>query len=355
MVLELGTANRMGEVLKSIRGGSDGQRKHIKEGYQYVGVVAAQMWKAATVDDNYPTLSWGITSFNERWDKIKTKITVPRHYVSIGAGTGEKDRTILNHLNSLNRSGADRLIYVPVDISTELLKAAVRESTKDIGKDRIRVIPIQLDITRRDALRELRSVLNVLFDGTGAIVSLLGNTLANFRDDEQMLELLSSTVLSSDDMLLLELATTTGVTPAIIKNAEAEYDSSRSFRHFAMATLGDLTDCTLKVGKVVCEGAGSNKHLQLVAKFRPLKATTVAFRDGETFRLGAKDAIELYMSRKYTEEGLQALVSAFQPISSEASSISEQRDHFGIVTQLLRLKDGAAKEDQSHPAARTHA
>jgi hypothetical protein len=61
------------------------------------------------------------------------------------------------------------------------------------------------------------------------------------------------------------------------------------------------------------------------------------------------------MSRKYTDEGLAALVSAFQPIASESSNISEQRDHFGIVTKLLCLKDGSMKEDQSHPAAQTRA
>jgi L-histidine Nalpha-methyltransferase len=260
IILELGTTNRIGEVLRSIRG-AGGQKKHIKEGYQYVGAVAAQMWKAATADDNYPTLSWGITSFDERWGKIRKKLTEPRHYVSIGAGTGEKDRTILNHLSQLNRSGAEKLIYVPVDISTDLLKAAVRQSTQDIDKDRIRVMPIQLDITRQEALRELRAILNSLLGDTGALVSLLGNTLANFREDEQMLERLSTVVLSHADMLLLEVATTAGVTPSIIKNAEAEYDNSQSFRRFAMATLGDLTDCTLKLGKVVCEGTGTDKHL----------------------------------------------------------------------------------------------
>lgn len=349
IVLELGTTNRIGEVLGSIRG-SGGQPKHIKEGYQYVGVAAAQMWKAATADDNYPTLSWGIKSLNERWNKIKKKLTEPRHYVSIGAGTGEKDRTILNHLHHLNRANREKLIYVPVDISTDLLKAAVQESTMDIDKDHIRVIPIQLDITRDDALRELRAILDALFDGTGAIVSLLGNTLANFRDDDSTLDRLSRSLLSPDDVLLLELATTSGVTSSIIRSAEAEYDNSRTFRQFAMATLGDLTDCTLKNGKVVCEGVASDHHLKLVAKYRPTKSLKVTFRDGEFFSLGAKDAIELYMSRKYTDDGLATLLNDFTELDTEASRFSE-RDHFGIVTKLLCLTEGTDQDDESHPVA----
>jgi hypothetical protein len=79
----------------------------------------------------------------------------------------------------------------------------------------------------------------------------------------------------------------------------------------------------------------------------------VAFRDGETFRLGAKEAIELYMSRKYTEDGLAALLGRFEEVGGAVSAFSE-RDQFGIVTKLLCLKSNAANtRSEPHPAAKT--
>lgn len=346
---ELETAGTLGEVMGGIRG-DDGKPRHIKEGYQYVGGFPAHLWKLATADDNYRLLSEGIKTFWKRWQKIRPHLREPMNYVSIGPGTGEKDRSILKHLQEV--SGGAKILYVPIDLSPELLKTAVVESTREMDTDRLVVMPIQLDITREKAMRDLKAVLQELNAGTRMLVSVLGNTLANFQDDAAALRLIANLISSPTDRLLVELATATEATPESARRAKTEYEGSGSFRRFVMATLSDFTNCRLESPETVrYESNSADGVVQVTANFTVPKAFNVIFRDGETFTLKAKEEIELLTTRKYTQSALATLLAGFTEIATGPTSYDGE---FGLVTKLLGVDgvDDSATQPPTHPVGR---
>jgi uncharacterized SAM-dependent methyltransferase len=339
-IWEIGTTDRIGEVMNGIQGVGR-QPCHIMDGHQYVGGFPAYMWRIATTDELYRTLSYGIKTFSRRWNQIKKEVRSSLHYVSIGPGTGEKDRMILKHLQTL--PGLTTLVYVPVDISHELLRMSLGVTLPEMDLDRLAVIPIQLDIANDESLQELKALLADLTAGDGMLLSLLGNTLANFENDRHMLTRISS-LLSDDDLLLIELATTTAADEMVATLAAAEYEGSKSFRQFAMAALCDYTNCRLETGRIVYDGqAISDDLLQVTTSFAPLKALKVEFRDGNEFTLKAQQTIELYKSRKYTQKALEELLSDFTELKV-ASSLYSTGSAFGVVTKLLRQRNVIAPE-----------
>jgi Histidine-specific methyltransferase, SAM-dependent len=227
-IWEIGNAERVGDVIDGIKG----IRNHLNvvlDGHQYIGPFSASRWKNATQDAAYRTLSFGINTFFRRWAALRPNLTRPLHYVSIGPGTGEKDKQILEHLQSI--SGTDTLIYVPIDISAELLRLSFIQTLPVLDLERVAVVPFQLDITDAQSLQELRDVLVALAGDTGTLVSLLGNTVANFQNDRQMLANIASLLPRLNDTLLLELATATKADHDIAAFAVAEYAGSDSFRN----------------------------------------------------------------------------------------------------------------------------
>lgn len=353
-IWELRTADRIGDVMDGIRG-AEGEPKHIKEGYQYVGGFPAHLWKLATADDRYRLLSHGIKTFSQRWRKLRQHITTPLHYVSIGPGTGEKDRAILKYLQEL--AGDDKLIYVPIDISPELLKTGIIEATQEVDVDNLVVVPILADITSDLAFSDLRTVLADLDNDEGLLISLLGNTLANFRDDETMIRRLATLLRGPRDKLLVEVATTVSATDDAAKRVKTEYEGSPSFRRFVMATLSDFTNCTLDggAGGVHYESVAHDGVIRLTANYSADKATKVVFRDGEDFGLKAHEDIELLITRKYTSAAIDALLSDFQDVKSSPTPYSEE---FGVVTKLVgggrrEPGDEESAARRHHPAGRT--
>ena len=180
-IMEIGrSANRVGEVVDGIRGTGD-QPRHIRDGQQYVGAISTDHWQTATRDAKYRTLSFGIKTFPTRWTQLKPRLQHPVNYVSIGPGTGEKDKLILEHLLPLIADG-QTLVYVPIEISSELLDVALELVLPAIDRKRIEVIPIRMDVTDDDSLQRLKDVLPTLTGGGRSLFSLLGNTLANFAE-----------------------------------------------------------------------------------------------------------------------------------------------------------------------------
>jgi hypothetical protein len=178
----------------------------------------------------------------------------------------------------------------------------------------------------------------MLADLTGGIptlFSLLGNTLANFTDDKQMLGRIS-TLISTDDYLLLELATATAATTDTAKMATMEYEGSNSFHKFAMATLCDYTNCSSDNGRIVCSGAADDDLVEMIASFKPNERMTVRFRSGGEFPLGESETIELYRSRKYTDKAQRDLVGGYADVIRPSHTPYPGGDPFGVVTMLMR-------------------
>lgn len=333
---------RTGDVIDAI---SEGEPKHIKDGYQYVGGFPAHLWKLATADDHYQTLSYGIKNFHNPWRALRRHLTKPYHYVSIGPGTGEKDQMILRHLESM--PGTETIVYVPVDISPQLLRMATDVAMRGVDTDRIEVLPLELDITNSDALAGLRVVIEALASHDDILISLLGNTLANFRRDREMLSELSSLLASTRDLLFLEIATTDDATKRSAAQAAKEYRGSPLFREFAMATLCEYTDITMKSGRVQSDAQVVDDTLQIVTRFSSDERLPVNVKNGNHFILAPDEPIELYISRKYTTSARKSLLEAFDLKDQHQSTFSAP---FGIATYLLSLKDEpASRRAGSHP------
>jgi L-histidine N-alpha-methyltransferase len=356
---EMRTAARIGEVMGAIKG-TGGKPKHIKDGYQYVGGFPAHMWRLATNDDHYKTLSYGIETFHRRWGPIRQELTMPFHYVSIGPGTGEKDQTILRHLQSL--LDGQTIVYVPVDISPELLRYALDVSMREIDQQQVEVLPIELDITNEDALDGLRAVIDAIRGETPVLLSLLGNTLANFHDDVDMLRRIASLLSDPSDLFFLELATTGDANDQTAAQAASEYEGSLSFNQFAMATLREYTNLHLGLGKVVPTAEVEDGVISITTRFSAAKRLTVESKDGDTFVLEKGEDIELYKSRKYTAEALKELLSELTRRANTRSGYSGKAGGgtgFGIAMQLLSQElppeePPPANDNQfrPHPAAK---
>lgn len=343
---DMQTADRRGDVMNAIKG-IGGQPKHIKDGYQYVGGFPSHRWRAATADDHYRTLSYGIKQFPKKWQPIRKALDQPYHYVSIGPGTGEKDRIVLQHLQSMPSD--ETIVYIPIDISADLLRMGIETSMQDVDDDRVEVLPIELDITEDDALPGLKTVIRELTGDSGVLISLLGNTLANFNDDQYMLGQVASLLSSPRDRLFVELATTREASTKTATKAATEYEGSRTFRDFAMAALREYTDLTPDQGHVnPTAKVIDDSVLQITTHFTANKPQLVTLKDGDDFDLAKNEEIELYTSRKYTEEALNAMRSNFSCVA--ASNPERFRGGgFGITMELLSRRDRGKKEETFHP------
>jgi uncharacterized SAM-dependent methyltransferase len=340
MLSETYTAGRLGEVMSAILGGGDTTTRYIKEGHQYTGDNPARLWRAATVDDDYRTISWGIHQFHEHWHAIQARLTGPYHYISIGPGTGEKDQTILQHLQQ--EAGKQTIVYVPVDISRALLRIGVDVALRGVNRDRVEVLPVELDITNPGAVGALRLVLQRLSQDANLLISLLGNTLANFRDDRQMLKNISQLLGSERDLLFLELATTKDATRSLAAQAAREYDNSKSFKGFCMASLAEYTDLTERKGNVECVGElGATDVLRITTRFRAHKKTRVRVQTGEDFTLDANEAIDLLLSRKYTQTAIDGLLDGLRQVEAETANFE---DGFGIAMYLMGKRLGRQRK-----------
>lgn len=325
---ERGTAVRIGRVTQAIKGVSTPIRR-IEDGYQYVGGLPAHMWRAATADTSYKTLYYGIQTFWKRWGHIVETVTPPTNYVSLGPGTGEKDGTILRHLQTLTPG---QLVYIPVDISADLLRMSLDLSLQDVDEGRVDVLPVELDITSDHGLSALRQVIEIVADGP-VLLSLLGNTVANFREDRQMLDRLSTLLASPDDMLLLEVATTEAATDELAQVAGTEYAGSVSFRNFVMAALSLYTNLTAESGEVRHQGRVIGELLEIATVFTANEPLDIYVNDNDHFTLPRDQAIELYRSRKYTETAFKALTESFMLVAKDQTPYSAE---FGLVTCILQ-------------------
>jgi uncharacterized SAM-dependent methyltransferase len=347
VLTEIPGSDRVGDVMNAIKGIED-EPKYIKEGYQYVGDGPAHQWKLATADDHYKTMSYGITSFHTEWRNIKAKLDTPYHYVSIGPGTGEKDREILGHLVSKLGEG-ETIVYVPVDISPQLLRMGVSSGLRINDLDRVVVLPMELDIASEVELATLKVVVEELGRTAGVLISLLGNTLSNFHDPAAMLMSLGSLLSSEEDRLFLELAATNKADEAHVKRAAAEYQASDPFLLFAMETLCDYTDLLRETDLVKVVGEVEDGIIKVTTNYQLDKTTKVRIgKSGSTFTLHKGEPIELIVCRKYTDSALASMLEGFDLMEVHKSAAKRG---FGSSMYLLSAPGEAGEGAVSHPVA----
>jgi len=340
--------DRIGEVMNAIKG-IEGESKYIKEGYQYVGDGSAHQWRLATADDHYPTMSYGITSFHKEWQDIQARLTCPYHYVSIGPGTGEKDREVLQHLVGM-LGDDEKIVYVPVDISPQLLRMGVNSALRATGLlDKVDVLPMELDIASERELETLKVVVEELGATAGVLISLLGNTLSNFHNPDSVLSSLGSLLSSEEDRLFLEVATTHKADETHVRRAAAEYQGSDPFLMFAMETLCDYTDLPRESDRVKAVGELEEDIIKVTTNYQMDKATKVRIgRSRSTFTLRKNEPIELIVCRKFTDGALLSMLQEFNEIGVHRSIPNKG---FGSTMYLLSASKDSRHLARSHPVA----
>jgi uncharacterized SAM-dependent methyltransferase len=320
---------------------NNGDGKQITSGFAYWGSAPTIAWSLACNDHFYPVMQQSIESFSGRWKRVRSKLNgVPYHYVSLGVGTGQKDRAILHDLLAVQPD----LLYMPIDLSAAMLRIGMRESAKGLDIARRQVLPVQLDFAIQENIAQLRVLLQRYVGDEPILFSLLGNTLANFEDDVELLRTLTG-VLRPQDRFLLEVATTDTLDDDLAHAAAEEYHRSRRFQEFVTSALMMYTDLTINMDSVLYRGSIEGDRALLVKviyqnrtgadlRFMLPDRTKVAFPD--------RDTIRLLLSRKYARQGLDGMLASvgMRKVQGIHSGFTSQRSPGVFGTDLFLLAAG---------------
>lgn len=302
---KLGTLT--GDLRREVSTTGDGKR--IPSGFSYLGTEPAIAWANACQDRLYPVMRQSIESFDPRWRSIREILDGKHyHYVSLGPGDGQKDKVILRDLRHDN----PQLCYVAVDMSTEMLRLGVPPVISELNLSRSRVLSVQLDFSSWDNVAELRHMLNELFGEEAVLFSLLGNTMANFDKDTELLKVLAE-LLRPQDRFVLEVATTRQLSDTLAQEAAEEYGRSRTFREFITSALMHYTDLRVDVdGSVLFQGSVEAERALLVKVIyqnRTRRDIRIMLPDRTGVSFPRQDTIRLVVIRKYIRDHLESLLA----------------------------------------------
>ncbi len=118
----------------------------------------------------------------------------PFDFVSLGAGTGLKDKLFLEELLIKDKP----IWYYPIDISMTLLEHCLKVITKSFDNKDIKVKGIRSDFRSLEKLKYVYKYSNEL-----NIFSILGNTLGNYPDGT-LLNMITRT-MHKNDLLIIEV------------------------------------------------------------------------------------------------------------------------------------------------------
>lgn len=350
-------SSKLAALTADLRGApsSSGDGKQITSGYSYWGTGPAIAWARACSDPFYMVMKQSLASFGARWRQLEPNTNSPAHYVSFGVGTGHKDRLIVE---TLLRGNPD-MFYLPVDMSSEMLRLGTQESTRDLGLRNHRVVPVQLDISIPDNLVELRSLLNRLVGDEPVLFSLLGNTLANFDDDVDLLADLASAVRPQDSFLL-EVATTRSLSDDLAKAAIDEYERSRAFREFVTSALLHNTDISIDMDSVLFRGAVEGQRalrVKVIYQNRTGGDLQVMLPDRTRITFPVDDTIRLLLTRKYARKALEAMLThaGLHEVAHTSSDFPGKRAVTAFGMELVLARPGEGGSDQHTPVNRAEA
>ncbi|GAA6621643.1 L-histidine N(alpha)-methyltransferase [Scytonema sp. NUACC26] len=304
-------SKKLAELTQELRGefSQTGDGKEILSGFSYWGIGPTIAWNNACHDRFYLVMKESIESFRYRWSQLHSNRIGDRkyHYVSLGIGTGEKDKSILNLLLNSNPD----LIYFPVDMSSEMLRIGVQQAIQETKLKGNHVFPIQIDFSLERNIIELRKLFDEILNNNPVIFSLLGNTLANFQRDTELLQSLSK-LMRSDDKFLIEVAMTEDLNEEAAQKATKEYENAKSFREFVTSALLQNTDLHIDLNSVSFEGyVETDRAILIKILYRNLtgKKIDVMLPDRSVINFEDRDTIRLYLTRKYTSSGIHKCIS----------------------------------------------
>jgi L-histidine Nalpha-methyltransferase len=301
-------ATLTGDLRRRVSRTGDGKR--ITSGFSYLGAEPAIAWANACRDPLYPVMKKSIESFDQRWCDIRASLEgKPYHYVSLGLGDGQKDAVILQDLRRDN----PKLCYVAIDMSTEMLRLGVHTLTRQLRLGRSHILPVQLDFSSRNNVAELRRLLSGLFGEEAVLFSLLGNTMANFDNDTELLRMLAEQLLRPKDRLVLEVATTRQLDETMAQEAAEEYGHSRTFCEFVTSALMHYTDLHIDMDSILfqCEiEEGRALLIKGMYQNRTGRKIRMTLPDRTNVSFPQEDTVRLFISRKYARQHLDSLLAS---------------------------------------------
>jgi uncharacterized SAM-dependent methyltransferase len=312
-----------------------GDGKQFASGFSYWGIGPALAWARACSDPFYLVMKQSIESFPARWDRVKPNLSGPHHYVSLGVGTGSKDRKVLRDLRGTNPD----LYYFPVDMSPEMLRVGIKETLGMAGIPRGRLLPIQIDFSLPHNIDELRRMLSRIVGEDPILFSLLGNTLANFEADTELLRTLAG-LLRPQDRLLLEIASADRLDPDSTEAAADEYENSMAFKQFVTSALLQYTDMPAGIDTVSFSSAREADRailIKVIYANRENRTVPMKLPDNTTIDFGPSDTIRLLITRKYTDRGITALIADCGLAAVAHDRSRKTRNGFALDLLLLQL------------------
>jgi uncharacterized SAM-dependent methyltransferase len=317
-----------------------GDGKQVASGFSYWGIGPTIAWAHACSDPFYLVMKAGTESFLRHWRRMRRHVAKNGyHFVSLGVGTGQKDRVILEDL----RRAHEGLFYIPVDMSSEMLRLGTQETMRGFHFPRSQVLPVQIDFSLADNTVELHEMLARLLGDQPILFSLTGNTLANFDRDDELLATIAD-ALRPQDRLLLEVATTTDLDERAAAAAADEYHQTRAFTEFVTSALRYNTDLTVDNARVKFLGFVEDDALLVKIVFQNDTGYDIVMGlpDHTDVTLPPNDTIRLYTTRKYSTQRLDMLIDGanLELVERAHSQFRQMRSPgpFGLDLLLLAPK-----------------
>jgi L-histidine Nalpha-methyltransferase len=224
-----------------------------------------------------------------------------------------------------------------VDTSEELLHLAVRGLVHRMHLSTDRVMSLPWDFARTESLIALRRLLDEMFGGTPVLFSSLGNTIAQFDDDTGVLSAIVAELLRPGDRLLLEVEATSALGDGLASAAAREHAHSPAFTRFVTSALRHNSDLDVDLGCVEALGeVEDTRALVVKTVYRAAEDVVLTLPNQATVGFVHDDTIRLALSRKYTAEGLAAMV-AEAGLTVVGDQITGTGGPFGLALLMLEL------------------
>ncbi|GGM20354.1 L-histidine N(alpha)-methyltransferase [Promicromonospora citrea] len=320
-----------------------GDGKRVPSGYSYWGIGPTIAWFNASNDPTYMVIKVGTEMFRRQWRTLSPLVTDECvHLVSLGVGTGAKDGMFLEAM----RRAHPQMLYVPVDMSAEMLRTGSRRAVRDAHFPLDRSLGLQIDLSLDGNLEELQLVLDRLVGDEPILFSLVGNTVANFDDDLSFLSGLAR-VLRPQDRMLVEFATTEDLTSSAVRAAEAEYRQTRGFVEFVASAVRYNTDLRIDLDQIRFAGAVRDESILLKVFWQNASGEELRMLipGSRPIHLPPDDTIRLYTTRKYTTERIDRLVTEAglrtTHVQRERFRHTQRPSPFGLELRLVAHDESA--------------
>ena len=323
-----------------------GDGKRVPSGYAYWGIGPTIAWFNASNDPTYMVIKVGTEMFRRQWRSISPLVTDECvHLVSLGVGTGAKDSMFLETMRRANPS----MLYVPIDMSAEMLRTGSRTAVREAHFPLDRVLGLQIDLSLDGNLEELKLFLDRLVGDESILYSLVGNTVANFDDDGEFLNGIAR-VLRPQDRMLVEFATTEDLSQESVHAAEAEYRQTRGFVEFVASAVRYNTDLKIDLDQVRFAGSVADESILLKVYWQNVggEAIRMLIPGSRPIHLEPQDTIRLYTTRKYTTERIDQLVAGAglrtTHMQRERFRHTQRQNPFGLELRLVAHDENARTE-----------